>query len=51
MKTKRTTHNPTAVELDERFSLYGLDPEDVGKALVHTASKKDEPKPKRSRKT
>ncbi len=28
-------HNPTPEERDERFSLYGLDPEKVGEAVLN----------------
>ena len=29
-------HNPTPEERDERFSLYGLDPEKVGEAVLQS---------------
>lgn len=47
----KPAHNPTAAELDERFSLYGLNPEDVGKAIVHTEMKTTEPVKPRKRRT
>jgi hypothetical protein len=44
-------HNPTPEERDERFSLYGLDPEKVGEAVLNTPPEPTEPeaKPKRRR--
>jgi hypothetical protein len=42
-------HNPTPEERDERFSLYGLDPEKVGEALLET--KPDEPVVRSQRRT
>jgi len=48
--TKHERHNPTPAERDEKFSLYGIDPEKVGEALLQP-SKDEEPatKPKRRR--
>jgi hypothetical protein len=47
--TKR--HNPTPEERDERFTLYGLDPEKVGEAVLNAPAEetKKDPKPKRKR--
>jgi hypothetical protein len=36
------THNPTPAERDEKFSLYGMDPEAVGEAVLN-AKPKPEP--------
>lgn len=46
-------HNPTSEERDERFSLYGLDPEKVIEAILQTSPQEHQPeassKPKRQR--
>ena len=62
-KTPKTevskSHNPTPEERDERFSLYGLDPEKVGEVMLTTRknsetlaiprrTRKAEPKPNRA---
>lgn len=42
------THNPTPKERDERFSLYGLDPEKVIETVLQSSTdEKPEEKPKR----
>ena len=48
--TKR--HNPTPEERDERISLYGLDPEKVGEAVLNTPPEtpKSETRERRKRK-
>ncbi len=34
-------HNPTPKERDERFSLYGLDPDKVGETILQAPSSDD----------
>lgn len=41
MALKRA-HNPTPEERDEKFSLYGLDPETVGEVLLNAPPEKPE---------
>jgi len=41
-KTSATSHNPTPEERDERFSLYGLNPEKVIEAVLNTEPEDDE---------
>ncbi len=50
----RKPHNPTPEERDERFSLYGLDPKEVGESILNASAaehdRKQSPPPKRKRK-
>lgn len=39
-------HHPTPEERDEKFSLYGLDPEKVGETILNTPPEHREPEPK-----
>lgn len=38
----KRAHNPTPEERDEKFSLYGLDPETVGEVLLNAPPEKPE---------
>jgi len=44
------SHNPTPEERDERFSLYGLDPEKVIEAVLEAKPETAMPKVKKTRK-
>jgi hypothetical protein len=47
---REKSHNPSAAERDERVSLYGASPEDVGRVILTTEVKVEEPV-KRTRKS
>lgn len=38
-------HNPTPAERDERFSLYGLDPEKAVETVLGVKVEEEKPKP------
>lgn len=50
-ETDPKRHNPTPKERDERFSLYGMDPEKVIEAVLLTPPKNEDKLPPKRKRT